>query len=169
MIKILANDGIDAAGKKIFEAAGFSVTTDKVAQENLGEALKNFDAVLVRSATQVRKEHIDAAPNLKLIGRATYLIQSHANDILRHPAWLKKYGSREQISYGEANAVLFDAIDFLKGRRDAAGQTAEVALSIIRILESLRQNKGVTKEEALEVVQKVGLKRYLTSIRKDGL
>lgn len=70
MIKILANDGIDAAGKKIFEAAGFSVTTDKVAQENLGEALKNFDAVLVRSATQVRKEHIDAAPNLKLIGRA---------------------------------------------------------------------------------------------------
>ncbi len=70
MIKILANDGIDAAGKKIFEAAGFSVSTDKVAQENLGSALNNFDAVLVRSATQVRKEHIDAAPNLKLIGRA---------------------------------------------------------------------------------------------------
>ena len=70
MIKILANDGIDAAGKKIFEAAGFSVITDKVAQENLGEALKNFDAVLVRSATQVRKEHVDACPNLKLIGRA---------------------------------------------------------------------------------------------------
>lgn len=70
MIKILANDGIDAAGKKIFEAAGFAVTTDKVAQENLAGALNNFDAVLVRSATQVRKEHIDAAPNLKLIGRA---------------------------------------------------------------------------------------------------
>lgn len=70
MIKILANDGIDAVGKKIFEAAGFAVTTDKVAQENLGEALKNFDAVLVRSATQVRKEHIDVASNLKLIGRA---------------------------------------------------------------------------------------------------
>lgn len=70
MIRILANDGIDAAGKKIFEAAGFSVSTDKVTQENLGDALKNFDAVLVRSATQVRKEHIDAAPNLKLIGRA---------------------------------------------------------------------------------------------------
>lgn len=70
MIKILANDGIDAAGKKIFEAAGFTVSTDKVAQENLGYALTSFDAVLVRSATQVRKEHIDAAPNLKLIGRA---------------------------------------------------------------------------------------------------
>jgi D-3-phosphoglycerate dehydrogenase / 2-oxoglutarate reductase len=70
MIKILANDGIDAAGKKIFDSAGFAVTTDKVAQENLGSMLNNFDAILVRSATQVRKEHIDAAPNLKLIGRA---------------------------------------------------------------------------------------------------
>lgn len=36
----------------------------------MGEALKNFDAVLVRSATQVRKEHIDIASNLRLIGRA---------------------------------------------------------------------------------------------------
>jgi len=70
MINILANDGIDAAGKKIFEAAGFSVSTEKISQEKLSEALKNFDAILVRSATQVRKENIDAANNLKLIGRA---------------------------------------------------------------------------------------------------
>lgn len=70
MIKILANDGIDSAGKKIFDNAGFQVITDKVAQENLSEALKSFDAVLVRSATQIRQANIDAAPNLKLIGRA---------------------------------------------------------------------------------------------------
>ncbi len=69
-IRILANDGIDSAGKKIFEAAGFSITTEKVEQEKLGEALKQFDAVLVRSATQVRQGQIDAAPNLRLIGRA---------------------------------------------------------------------------------------------------
>ncbi len=70
MVKILANDGIDSAGKKIFDAAGFSVSTEKVAQENLSDALKNFDAILVRSATQVRQINIDATPNLKLIGRA---------------------------------------------------------------------------------------------------
>src|SRR3954471_21058038 len=70
MIKILANDGIDSAGKKIFDAAGFSVSTEKVAQEKLSEALKNFDAILVRSATQVRQSNIDEVPNLKLIGRA---------------------------------------------------------------------------------------------------
>jgi D-3-phosphoglycerate dehydrogenase len=70
MIKILANDGIDSAGKKIFDAAGFSVSTDKVAQDKISEALKNFDAILVRSATTVRKEVIDSVPNLRLIGRA---------------------------------------------------------------------------------------------------
>lgn len=70
MATILANDGIDAAGKKIIEAANHKVVTEKVLQEKLSEALKNFDAVLVRSATQVRKENIDAASNLKLIGRA---------------------------------------------------------------------------------------------------
>jgi D-3-phosphoglycerate dehydrogenase len=31
--------------------------------------LNNFDAILVRSATKVRKELIDACPNLKLVGR----------------------------------------------------------------------------------------------------
>lgn len=70
MIKILANDGIDSAGKKIFEAAGFNVSTDKVAQENLSEALKNFDAILVRSATTVRTDLINACPNIRVIGRA---------------------------------------------------------------------------------------------------
>jgi D-3-phosphoglycerate dehydrogenase len=69
MIRILANDGIDAIGKKMLEEAGFTVVTDKVAQENLATELKNFDAILVRSATKVKKDIIDACPNLKLIGR----------------------------------------------------------------------------------------------------
>lgn len=70
MAKILANDGIDKAGKAILEAAGITVSTDKIAQEDLPVALKEFDGILVRSATTVRKDLIDACPNLKLIGRA---------------------------------------------------------------------------------------------------
>lgn len=70
MLKLLANDGIDIAGKKILTDAGFDVITDKIPQEKLSGELKNFDAILVRSATQVRRELIDAAPGLKLIGRA---------------------------------------------------------------------------------------------------
>lgn len=69
MIRILANDGIDASGKTMLEAAGFEVVTEKIAQENLVTELKKFDAILVRSATKVRKDLIEACPNLKLIGR----------------------------------------------------------------------------------------------------
>lgn len=69
MIKILANDGIDATGKKMLEAAGFLVDTNKIAQEELKDKLQSYDAIIVRSATKVRKELIDACPNLKLIGR----------------------------------------------------------------------------------------------------
>jgi D-3-phosphoglycerate dehydrogenase len=69
MIRILANDGINPIGEKIMKDAGFEVVTEKVAQEDLASQLNNYDAILVRSATQVRKELIDACPNLKLIGR----------------------------------------------------------------------------------------------------
>lgn len=69
MIKILANDGIDPLGKQLLEQAGFTVDTETVAQDQLAEALKNYDAITVRSATKIRKELIDACPNIKLIGR----------------------------------------------------------------------------------------------------
>ncbi|MFM6975948.1 MAG: D-2-hydroxyacid dehydrogenase [Sphingobacteriaceae bacterium] len=69
MIKILANDGIDPIGKDLLEKAGFQVDTQTIPQNELAEALKNYDAITVRSATKVRKDLIDACPNLKLIGR----------------------------------------------------------------------------------------------------
>lgn len=70
-MKILANDGISASGKAKLEANGFTVDTEKVEQDQLSEGInaKGYDAILVRSATKVRKEHIDACPGLKLIGR----------------------------------------------------------------------------------------------------
>lgn len=69
MIKILANDGIDPAGKALLEAVGFVVETEHIPQELLADKLNNFDAITVRSATKVRQALIDACPNLKLIGR----------------------------------------------------------------------------------------------------
>ena len=70
-MKILANDGISALGKQLLEEAGYTVITEKVAQENLATAVneQGIEIVLVRSATTVRKEVIDACPGLKLIGR----------------------------------------------------------------------------------------------------
>ena len=69
MTRILANDGITVGCKEALENAGFEVSLDNVPQKKLNEELKNFDVLLVRSATKVRKETIDACPNLKMIGR----------------------------------------------------------------------------------------------------
>jgi D-3-phosphoglycerate dehydrogenase / 2-oxoglutarate reductase len=69
MIRVLANDGIHPDGKKMLEAAGFEVVTEKVAQEDLAQALLQYEVLCVRSATKVRADLIDACPNLRLITR----------------------------------------------------------------------------------------------------
>lgn len=68
-MKILANDGIDPIGKQILEDAGFTVDTVHIPQDELIAKLNAYDAVTVRSATKLRKELIDACPNIKVIGR----------------------------------------------------------------------------------------------------
>lgn len=71
MMKVLANDGIAQSGIDALESAGYEVITTKVAQEQLENYINehNIDAILVRSATQVRADLIDACPSIKLIGR----------------------------------------------------------------------------------------------------
>jgi D-3-phosphoglycerate dehydrogenase len=70
-MKILANDGISQSGIDDLTAAGFEVLTTTVAQEQLEKFInsENIVALLVRSATTVRKNLIDACPGLKVIGR----------------------------------------------------------------------------------------------------
>jgi len=68
-MRILANDGIDAAGKQILEAAGFEVITNKVTQEELPNVIGEYDVLIVRSATKVNASVINAS-SLKLIARA---------------------------------------------------------------------------------------------------
>lgn len=69
-MKILANDGISLAGKILLEREGFEVITTFVAQEQLADYINKhaIEVLLVRSATKVRKELIDAT-DLKIIGR----------------------------------------------------------------------------------------------------
>jgi len=70
MIKILANDGIHPDGKTLLEEAGYQVDTEKVPQDKLADVLPAYDVVIVRSATQIRKDLIDKCSNLKIIARA---------------------------------------------------------------------------------------------------
>ena len=70
-MKILANDGISQTGIEALENGGFEVITTKVAQEQLENYINEHQiaVLLVRSATQARKDLIDHCPSLKIIGR----------------------------------------------------------------------------------------------------
>ncbi|WP_111306813.1 D-2-hydroxyacid dehydrogenase [Confluentibacter sediminis] len=70
-MKVLANDGISQSGKDALEKGGYEVITTTVAQEQLANYIneKDIAVLLVRSATTVRKDLIDACPSIKIIGR----------------------------------------------------------------------------------------------------
>ncbi|WP_035336659.1 D-2-hydroxyacid dehydrogenase [Dokdonia sp. PRO95] len=70
-MKVLANDGISQTGVDALTAGGFEVITTNVAQDQLENYINTneIDVILVRSATTVRKELIDACPSIKVIGR----------------------------------------------------------------------------------------------------
>ena len=70
-MKVLANDGLDQSGIEKLQQEGFEVITDKVPQEELIDYINEnqIRTLLVRSATKVRKDIVDACPSLKIIGR----------------------------------------------------------------------------------------------------
>lgn len=98
--------------------------------------------------------------NLKLIGRATFLIQSHVNTVLASEAWRKKHGATMPISYAEANAVLFDVIEHRAGD-PALASSPEVELAIVRILESLALQRAISWKDAATLLRTRKLDAYL--------
>lgn len=98
--------------------------------------------------------------NLKLIGRATWLILSHVNGVLATPTWRDAHGTTASLSYAEANAVLFEAIE---QRRNAAGASAlpEVELSVVAVLDALKTGKPVDWSAAATALRSGGLNRHL--------
>jgi len=70
-MKILANDGLDKSGIDALTAKGFEVITNKVPQEFLIDFINEnqIKTILVRSATKIRKDIIDACPSIEIIGR----------------------------------------------------------------------------------------------------
>lgn len=70
-MKILANDGISKSGILKLEKSGFKVITDHVNQNDLIKYINenNIEVILVRSATEVKKDIIDQCSSIKIIGR----------------------------------------------------------------------------------------------------
>ena len=116
-MKILANDGIAKSGVIALENAGFEVILKTVAQEQLINYLNdnNVVALLVRSATKVRKDIIDACPSLKIIGRGGVGMDNIDVDYAREKG-LKVINTPAASSHSVAELVfahLFGMVRFL--------------------------------------------------------
>jgi len=68
-MKILITDGISEKGREILEKAGIECVIQHYEPDELIQKIPKFDAILVRSATKVPKEVIEAGKNLKVIAR----------------------------------------------------------------------------------------------------
>ncbi|WP_027377954.1 D-2-hydroxyacid dehydrogenase [Kaistella palustris] len=70
-MKVLANDGISNAGIEALKKDNIEFVEAKVSQEHLADFINEnqIDVLLVRSATKVRRDLIDACPGLKIVGR----------------------------------------------------------------------------------------------------
>lgn len=71
-IRVLVTDGMDAGAMERLRADGCEVVEQFYEPDALGAALREFDAVIIRSATKIKAPQIDAAKGgrLKLIIRA---------------------------------------------------------------------------------------------------
>ena len=71
-MKVLVSDNLGEAGIKMFEEeAGFEVDVNTgLAPDELKKIIGDYDALVIRSATKVTEELLEAAKKLKVVGRA---------------------------------------------------------------------------------------------------
>ena len=71
MPKVLISDSLDNIASEILIKNNISVDTKtNLSPEELKKIIDNYDGLIIRSATKVRKDLIDSLSNLKIIGRA---------------------------------------------------------------------------------------------------
>ncbi len=69
-MKVLLNDGLSPKGQKILTDNGIEFEINHYEHDELLEKIPEFEGIIVRSATKVTKDIIDAGKKLKAIGRA---------------------------------------------------------------------------------------------------
>ena len=68
--KILITDGLDTRGQSILRSSAEVTYHDKLSPDDLIQLIPDFDALIVRGQTRVTPAIFEAAPRLKVIGRA---------------------------------------------------------------------------------------------------
>ncbi len=70
-MNILVSDSLSPKGVEVLERAGFSVSVKtKLSKEELLQEIPNYEGLVVRSATKVTKEVLEAGSRLRIVGRA---------------------------------------------------------------------------------------------------
>ena len=70
-MKILVSDALHEGGVKIFKEEGFEVEVNTgLSPEELKKVIKGVSGLVVRSATKVTPDLLEAADSLKVVGRA---------------------------------------------------------------------------------------------------
>ena len=71
MVKVLISDKLSPAAIEIFKTRGVEVDVKTgLTPAELRDIIGQYDGLAIRSATKVTKEVLEAAPNLKVVGRA---------------------------------------------------------------------------------------------------
>ena len=71
MPKVLISDALSPAAVAVFESRGIEADVKTgLSEDELVEAIGGYDGLAVRSATKVTARVLDAAPHLKVVGRA---------------------------------------------------------------------------------------------------
>ena len=71
MPKVLISDSMSNVAQKIFEKNNIAVDVKTgLSEDEIIKIIPEYDGMVVRSATKVTKKILDAASNLKVIGRA---------------------------------------------------------------------------------------------------
>jgi N-acetylmuramic acid 6-phosphate (MurNAc-6-P) etherase len=132
--------------------------------------------------------------NLKLVGRATNIVDMHTRNKLQHfPNIDKSKTVISKIAYHELNALLYESIEFTKQLKlkiesqayvqpllnekqsskstshtstppaNIGASTAEVPLTIIRILEACKTQSAVSCQQAFDILATGDLDSYLAN------
>ena len=166
-MKVLANDGIAASGKDKLEAAGHEVITETVAQEDLISAINdnNYEVVLVRSATKIRKDIIDACPNLKMIGRGGVGMDNIDVEYARQKG-IKVFNTPAASSQSVAELVMAHLFGMARGIYDSNRMMPSSGHSEFKVLKK-KYGKGI--ELRGKTLGVIGLGRIGQSVIKYAL
>uniref|UniRef100_A0A8C5F446 D-3-phosphoglycerate dehydrogenase n=1 Tax=Gadus morhua TaxID=8049 RepID=A0A8C5F446_GADMO len=111
-VTILISESVDPCCKKVLEENGIQVTEKlNLTKEDLISEIKNYDGLVVRSSTKVTADIINAASNLKIIGRAgTGVDNVDVDAATKHGVIVMNTPSGNTISAAELTCILITSL-----------------------------------------------------------